>query len=150
MKNTLITATFLLASSGAFAGMKTFQPENASNPSFEDHVCIAAAAQGLDVAKDMLREAGHSTRVASQNLLCNDVSLKQFAEMYQVTAPTVKISGSIVLKPHNDEESRFCKDAAVNGVKNAVFKYGRSFKNITCNGLSVSSFVAKFKGTVIR
>jgi hypothetical protein len=150
MKNTLITATILLASFGASAGMKVFQPQNANNPTFEDHVCISAAEGGLTAAHDLVREAGQSTRMVSQTLLCNGVSLQSFANMYWVKTPSQKSITTVRLQAHDDDESRFCKDAVIKGIEGAVTQYGERFKNTMCNGLTVTRFVAQLQGKVVQ
>lgn len=145
MKKLLTLTAITLFSAQAFSA--TDAKFVAVDKTLESNLCVVAAQQGYQVAKDTAEQFSNFNRFQFNSTICNGVSIKRFAKKFEVKRTTVE---QVVyrFKPSDDsEESRFCAIAAEQGLQAAVSLGGKDVKNFICNGKDIAYFARKYQNS---
>ena len=143
-KQLLLTALTLFTTQALSANNTKFV---AVDTSLETNLCLVAAQQGYQVAKDTAEQFTHFNRVQFNSTICNGVSIKQFAKKFAVKDIAVE-RVNYRFKPSDDSnESRFCAIAAEQGLQAAVNLGGKDVKNFICNGKDIAYFARKYQNS---
>lgn len=145
MKKLLTLTAITLFSAQSFAANNA--KFVAVDKTMESNLCVVAAQQGYQVAKETAEQFTNFNRVQFNSTICNGVSIKRFAKKFQVQDNTVE---QVVyrFKPSDDShESRFCAIAAEKGLQAAVNLGGKDVKNFICNGKDIAYFARKYQNS---
>ncbi|MDO6566409.1 DUF3718 domain-containing protein [Alteromonas sp. 1_MG-2023] len=147
-------STFAIALISSVASLHAFAQDvrlNPVNQNIETQACYTAATEGYTAAKRLIRENGLNVESFSASLLCNDVSLRKFADLYSnKTAPEAK---AITLVAKNEDiASQACLDAVSIGTEKALVKHGLVGETIICNHKEMSAFARAYstESVVVR
>lgn len=144
------TSTILLASaltifsSGVFANAVSFTKQA---DDLETEACYTAATQGLASAKSFLRDSNINYTEFRSSVMCNGMSITQFAKKYFNSADNDAQSIEVVAISALDQnpESLLCVDAVTMGEKAARAKHGIKLGSVLCNGKEIGRFLKDFE-----
>ncbi|OUL58071.1 hypothetical protein [Pseudoalteromonas ulvae] len=146
MFKSLITVSALLVSTQVVASNQ--HDFIAMNESVDTQICIVAAKQGFNAARDFASENGQYISRYNPNFYCNGQRINEFSANFTRVASQAQSEVKQVSLFAADEkhESNICVAAAKEGL--AVVKSKTDAKQIKCNGESITRFVKRYADKV--
>jgi hypothetical protein len=140
----LALSTLAFTSSSVFANTVVFEKQA---DDFETQACYTAATQGIDVAKELLKNNNVSYNGFKNKTTCNGMKIDEFsAKYFNSTFESNQVLPIIALTALDQEpESQLCVDAATMGEKQARAKHNLKHVNVKCNGKNISTFLKDLK-----
>ena len=146
MLKSLITLSALAVSTQVFASSQ--HDFIAVNESVDTQICIVAAKQGFNAARDFAGENGQYISRYNPNFYCNGQRINEFAANFsnvETQAKTV-IKQVSLFAADEKHESNICVAAAKDGL--SVVKSKTDAKQIKCNGESITEFVKRYENKI--
>ena len=144
-------STFAIALISSVASLNAFAQDvrlNPVNQNIETQACYTAATEGYRAAKRLIRDNGLNVESFSASLLCNDVSLRKFADLYS-DKTTNETKGIALVAKNEDIASKACLDAVSIGTEKALAKHGLEGETIICNHKEMSAFVRSYNAETV-
>jgi len=150
MKKLLTLALAALFTAQSFAATDT--KFVALDQTLETNLCVIAAKQGYQAAKDTAAQFENFNKSQFKATVCNGVNIQHFASQFEKAKQEVVATEveQVVyrFKPVDDTyASRFCAIAAKQGLQQAISLGGRQVKGLICNGKTISSFARKYQNS---
>ncbi|MBQ4829463.1 DUF3718 domain-containing protein [Alteromonas sp. CI.11.F.A3] len=147
-------STLAIALISSVASLNAFAQDvrlNPVNQNIETQACYTAATEGYRAAKRLIRDNGLNVESFSASLLCNDVSLRKFADLYSKKTPS-EAKGIALVAKNEDIASKACLDAVSIGAEEALAKHGLEGETIICNHKEMSVFARAYstESVVVR
>ena len=142
MKKPLTFASIMLFSSQVLASSNT--QFVAVDTTLETNLCLVAATQGIDAARNTVDEL---SKHEFEAIICNNKSIVRFASQHRTKSiknADTKVTAYKFKTLDNSVETQLCAVAAQQGIEKARLIGGRNFKNIVCNGRSIAYFAKKY------
>lgn len=119
----------------------------AVDASVETNLCLVAAKQGYQVAKDTAEQFSNINRTQFNSTICNGVSIRQFANKFNLQPANAEQVVYRFKPSDNSYESRFCAIAAEQGLQAAINLGGKEVKSFICNGKDIAYFARKYQNS---
>jgi hypothetical protein len=144
LSTALVLSTLALTSSSVLANTVVFEKQTEN---FETQACYTAATQGIDVAKELLKNNNVSYKGFKNQTTCNGMTIDRFsAKYFNSTSESNTVLPIIALTAVDQApESQLCVDAATMGEKLAREKHDLKRASIKCNGINISTFLKDLK-----
>lgn len=143
----LLSASLIFAAHSSIASSVEFVK---TTDNLETQACYAAASEGLNAAKKVLRAKKISFSQANERVMCNGLSMTKFASKYEALrqqdndeVTTVRIVALSAMD--QSKESQLCLDAVSMGEHAARAKHRMQSASVKCNGQNIKQFLKSFK-----
>jgi len=144
LSTALVLSTLAFTSSSVFANTVVFEKQTEN---FETQACYTAATQGIDVAKELLKNNNVGYNSFKKQTTCNGMTIDKFsAKYFNSTSDSNQVLSIVALTAVNQTpESQLCVDAATMGEKLARKKHDLKSASIKCNGKNIATFLKGLK-----